>query len=83
MNLYICKKCGRHHSEGLCPARTVPQYPTRQLHKLSGALDSWTAVYERNLHEFATETGGVPTVQHIKRAQELADREIKLLYQRA
>lgn len=45
-------------------------------------MEEWTAVYERNLHEFATETGGVPLKEHCARAAELADREIKLLFQR-
>lgn len=83
MTLWICPQCGRHHSEGLCPARTVPKYPPRKLHSMSAALEEWTSVYERNLNEFATETNGVPTLPMIKRAQELADREIRLLYQRA
>lgn len=47
---------------------------------LSERVDAWTVIYERNLLEFAVETGGVPTKAHVRRAEELADREIRRLY---
>lgn len=85
-NLPFCPDCQKYHAKGMCaenyhavePVKPAP----RIMPKITKAFDDWTAIYERNLHEFATETGGVPTAPMIRRAEELADREIKLLFQR-
>lgn len=48
--------------------------------RLTDMFERWTKTYERHLEEFASETGGVPTVAHVRRAEQLADREMRQLY---
>lgn len=45
--------------------------------RLTDMFERWTKTYERHLEEFASETGGVPTKAHIRRAEQLADRELR------
>lgn len=75
MNLPICKRCGRHHSEGLCPARTIPKYPPKKLLALSSSLSEWLVIYERNLHELGGETK-----ENVLLAEKAADREVQQIY---
>lgn len=92
MTMTYCEDCQRHHAEGMCqenpwrePAPAVEQQPDPQpallpkpaIPRLSESFDRWTKTYEQHLAEFASETDGVPTKAHVRRAEELADREIK------
>lgn len=43
--------------------------------RLSQSFERWMEIYEKHLADFAQETGGVPTKEHVRRAEELADRE--------
>lgn len=65
------------------PARQEPQrdlLPRPQRQPLSSAVDRWIKTYEQHLAEFASETGGVPTKAHVRRAEELADRETRIAF---
>lgn len=87
MVMIFCDDCQRYHAEGMCeadqyhaPESGEPQSEpkrARRMPSMSLALDEWTAIYEQNLAEFATENNGVPTKAMIKRAEQIADREIK------
>lgn len=90
MLMDYCPDCQRIHADGMCaeniyqngapaPEIVQPSLPRLRM-KLSEALDQWTVIYERNLAEFASETGGVPTREHVRRAEQLADREIRNLF---
>lgn len=95
MLMTFCPDCQRYHDEGMCeenpwrePAPTVqPEtqpalLPRPSLPKLSTAFDQWTKTYEAYLAEFAVETNGVPTKAHVRRAEELADREMRIAFNR-
>lgn len=66
----------------LPPSDRDPEYliPKPRRMTLTEGVDRWTAIYEKHLNEFASETDGIPTLGHIKRAEQLADREIRMLY---
>lgn len=44
--------------------------------RLSQSFERWMEIYEHHLADFAQETGGVPTKEHVTRATEIADREM-------
>lgn len=63
------------------PAREPGELiPRARRMSLPESLDKWTSIYEKHLNEFASETDGVPTVAHVRRAEQLADREIRSIY---
>lgn len=46
--------------------------------RLSASFERWMEIYEKHLADFAQETDGVPTKEHVRRAEELADREMRM-----
>lgn len=90
MLMTYCEDCQRHHAEGMCaesqwlptpqPEPQPALLPKSPLPRLSSAFDQWTKTYEAHLAEFATETDGVPTKAHVRRAEELADREMRFTF---